>query len=88
MRATAGQQRLQRGNRLEVALAADFDGDGKADILWQNTDGSLAIWLMDGGSSLGCANSIRVLHIDAASAPLGGGSRRVFPTTHTDREDS
>jgi hypothetical protein len=30
--------------------AADFNGDGKADILWQNTDGSLAIWLMDGGT--------------------------------------
>jgi membrane-bound lytic murein transglycosylase B len=35
--------------------AADFNGDGKADILWQNTDGSLAIWLMNGGASLGGA---------------------------------
>ena len=26
----------------------DFDGNGKADILWQNTDGTPAVWLMDG----------------------------------------
>jgi hypothetical protein len=34
------------------AYIADFNGDGKADILWQNTDGSLAIWLMNGGTCL------------------------------------
>ena len=27
---------------------ADFNGDGKADILWQNDNGQPAIWLMDG----------------------------------------
>jgi hypothetical protein len=32
--------------------AADFNGDGKADILWQNIDGSLAIWLMNGATCL------------------------------------
>ena len=26
----------------------DFNGDGKSDILWQNNDGTAAIWLMDG----------------------------------------
>jgi FG-GAP repeat len=31
----------------EVA-AADFNGDGKADILWQKADGTPAVWLMDG----------------------------------------
>lgn len=31
-----------------VAAAADFDGDGRSDILWQNDDGAPAIWLMDG----------------------------------------
>src|SRR5262245_37730571 len=31
-----------------VVAAADFDGDGKADILWQNESGAAAIWLMDG----------------------------------------
>ena len=28
--------------------AGDFNGDGKADILWQNDSGMPAIWLMDG----------------------------------------
>jgi hypothetical protein len=28
--------------------ANDYNGDGKADILWQNNDGTPAIWLMDG----------------------------------------
>ena len=27
---------------------ADLDGDGKADILWEHTDGRVAAWLMDG----------------------------------------
>ena len=34
---------------------SDFNGDGKADILWQNTSGARAIWLMNGttyGSSV------------------------------------
>ena len=26
----------------------DFNGDGKADILWQNDNGTPAVWLMDG----------------------------------------
>jgi serralysin len=26
----------------------DFNGDGKSDILWQNDDGTPAIWTMDG----------------------------------------
>jgi hypothetical protein len=29
-------------------LRGDFNGDGYNDILWQNTDGSTAIWLMNG----------------------------------------
>jgi len=28
--------------------SSDFNGDGKADILWRNTDGSVAVWSMDG----------------------------------------
>jgi hypothetical protein len=31
-----------------VIGAADVDGDGKADIVWQNTDGQAAVWLMNG----------------------------------------
>ena len=26
----------------------DFNGDGKADLMWQNTDGSIVLWTMDG----------------------------------------
>jgi hypothetical protein len=32
----------------EGATRNDFDGDGKADILWQNDNGTPAIWTMDG----------------------------------------
>jgi hypothetical protein len=28
----------------------DFDGDGRADILWRNTSGKVVLWLMDGVS--------------------------------------
>ena len=31
-----------------IADTADFDGDGKNDILWRTDAGSLAIWEMDG----------------------------------------
>ena len=31
-----------------VAATDDFDGDGKADILWRTNSGSLAVWEMDG----------------------------------------
>jgi hypothetical protein len=32
----------------QVSGAADFDGDGKADILWRNLAGDVTLWLMDG----------------------------------------
>ena len=31
-----------------IMSAADLDGDAKADLLWQHTDGRLAAWLMNG----------------------------------------
>ena len=31
----------------------DFDGDGKSDIFWRNTNGTPALWLMNGGSISG-----------------------------------
>ena len=32
----------------EIKGTGDFNGDAKVDILWQNHDGTPAIWLMDG----------------------------------------
>ena len=29
-------------------ILPDFDGNGKSDLLWRNTDGTTAIWLLDG----------------------------------------
>ena len=33
-------------------IHSDFNGDGKADILWRNTNGSAVVWLMDGTTRL------------------------------------
>jgi serralysin len=44
------------GSTWHVQAAGDFNGDGKADILWQNADGTPAIWLMNGTSLIGGAN--------------------------------
>ncbi len=35
-----------------VAGAGDFDGDSRADLLWRNSDGTLAAWFMNGSSIL------------------------------------
>ena len=41
-----------RPPRLSSALTAthDFNGDGKSDIVWRNTGGTVAMWLMNGGA--------------------------------------
>ena len=35
---------------------ADFNGDGKADILWQNDNGMPAIWTMNGTTPISYAS--------------------------------
>src|SRR6266568_3974091 len=44
------------GFNLPQALANDFNGDGHGDILWQNTDGTAAVWTVDGTSLVAGAN--------------------------------
>jgi hypothetical protein len=36
------------GPSWQIKGSGDFNGDGKSDILWQGSDGTPAIWLMDG----------------------------------------
>jgi serralysin len=43
------------GASWHIKATGDFNGDGFADILWQNDDGSVAIWEMDGTSMIGGA---------------------------------
>jgi hypothetical protein len=35
-------------NAWQIKGIGDFNGDSKADILWQNTDGTVAMWFMNG----------------------------------------
>jgi hypothetical protein len=35
-----------------IVGTGDFNGDGKGDILWRNTNGDVAIWLMNGLETL------------------------------------
>ena len=35
-----------------IVETGDFDGDGKSDILWRNSDGDVGIWFMNGTTLL------------------------------------
>jgi hypothetical protein len=45
------------GATWSVAGVGDFNGDFRSDILWRNTDGSLAVWTMN-GSSIMSSNAV------------------------------
>src|SRR5829696_8001531 len=40
----------------EVAGAADFSDDGRADILWRGDQGEVCVWTMDGTEVAGAAD--------------------------------
>ena len=39
---------VPEGWRMETKLEADFNADGKSDLLLENTNHDLSVWLMDG----------------------------------------
>jgi hypothetical protein len=41
-------------------MSTDFNGDGREDILWRNTNGTVSNWLAteDGGWSINDANAL------------------------------
>ncbi len=39
---------ISSGGAPVASVRTDFDGDGKSDLLWQNADGRVALWLMNG----------------------------------------
>ena len=60
---------------LHSAVAADFNGDGKQDIVWRLPSGNPQIWLMDGLSI--SAQQTLAIAPDAGSSIVGTG--RFFP---------
>ena len=37
----------------QIAGVGDFNGDGRADILWRNSDGQVVEWFMNGANIIG-----------------------------------
>lgn len=50
---------IQAAKEWRVAAIADFNGDGKADILWRHLNGTTNIFLMDGTTVLGGSGTTR-----------------------------
>jgi hypothetical protein len=54
-----------------IVETGDFDGDGKSDILWQDTSGNVAMWFMNGAQvrqSAGVGNVPTVWSVQGAGA--------------------
>ena len=55
-----------------LADTHDFNGDGKSDIAWRNTNGDVAIWLMNGKQILSGPDHRQCTHqlVDRRTAPV------------------
>ena len=54
-----------------IVETGDFNGDGKSDILWQDTSGNVAMWFMNGvqvAQSAGVGTVPTVWSIQGANA--------------------
>jgi hypothetical protein len=64
-----------------IFCCKDFNGDGKADILWRHTTGTVALWLMNGAtitSNLGVATIPTAWTIDAVGDFNGDGKADIL----------
>ena len=78
---SGGAALLNPGPTWHVEAAADFNGDGKSDILWQHDNGTPAIWIMDGTNlSRGAAlpNPGPAWHIAEAADFNGDGNSDIL----------
>jgi FG-GAP-like repeat len=84
--ATGSATFMAPGSGWTATHIADFNGDGKADILWRHTDGRVAAWLMNGLVSTGGAifmsagSGWTVTH----TADLNGDGKADILWRHTD----
>jgi phosphodiesterase/alkaline phosphatase D-like protein/predicted AlkP superfamily pyrophosphatase or phosphodiesterase len=55
----------------KAAGTGDFNGDGKADVLWRNDDGNIALWQMNGTAVTSIATSTASLNSSWKAAGTG-----------------
>jgi hypothetical protein len=49
------------GSGASIPIVADFNGDGRSDLLWRNDNGAMSEWLMNGAT------------IVSSTSPTSGG---------------
>ena len=67
--------------RLAFAVGThDFNGDGKSDILWRDTSGDVAVWLMNGSivSQSGVSGAVQAASRSSASMTSTATARPTF----------